>query len=81
MNTHISRKSKTKNVTFFIGDIHTEEVELHTPHKRIFVYTNTNANTKTNKSTYNQRLLKYNKYRDDFTNIFTWFVYEMCTFF
>ena len=71
-----NKSNKPKKVIFFIGDLETEEVELHTP-KRIFVYSNTINKNRTCK----QNTLKYDKNHADFSNIFTWFVYEMVTFF
>ena len=76
MNTQCILSNKQKKVIFFIGDLETEEVELHTP-KRIFIYSNTIHKNRNSK----QNSLKYDKHRDDFTNIFTWFIYKMVTFF
>jgi hypothetical protein len=81
MNLQCAFSRKPNKVIFFIGDFETEEVEINTLYKNNFIYTNANTNIKINKNTYDKECVKYEKNSEDFTNIFTWFVYKMFAFF
>jgi hypothetical protein len=71
--------NNSRKVKFFIGDRDSEEVELNTPAKKVFVHT-MHANSR---KVYKQKTkqLKYDKSYEDFANSFTWFVYKVVTFF
>lgn len=71
--------NNSRKVKFFIGDRDSEEVELHTPAKKVFVHTMHANSRKVYK--HNTKQLKYDKSYEDFTNSFTWFVYKVATFF
>lgn len=73
--------NNSRKVKFFIGDCNTdsEEVEIHTPAKKVFDNTIHVNSAKVYKQ--NTKQLKYDKSYEDFTNSFTWFVYKVVTFF